>query len=209
MSKHETRMSIDPADLRIAPGMRPMRDAAPARPSMGSVPESAVPPKHTKRTVLVVLLILLAAVAVWLLLWLFACNGSSLFDPNARTGQAPYKTDAEIQAELDRVVEEGMLNISIASTIEFANGTAEGTAYIENVPGNRYNMQVNIVDDETGETLYQSGVLSPNQYIENITLTKDLEPNTYACTANFTALDPTTFDEVGEAAAKVSIVVAG
>lgn len=102
-----------------------------------------------------------------------------------------------------------MLNISIASTIEFADGTSEGTAYIENVPGNRYNMQVTIVDDETGETLYQSGVLSPNQYIENITLTKDLEPNTYACTANFTALDPTTFDEVGEAAAKVSIVVVG
>lgn len=179
-----------------------------ARTSAGQA-QAQVPPKRTKRTVAVVLLIVAIAIAAWLAIWLFACNGSSLFDPNAQTGQAPYKTDAEIQAELDRVVEEGMLNISIASTIEFADGTSEGTAYIENVPGNRYNMQVTIVDDETGETLYQSGVLSPNQYIENITLTKDLEPNTYACTANFTALDPTTFDEVGEAAAKVSIVVVG
>lgn len=104
MSKHETRTPIDPADLRIAPGMRPMHDTAPVRSPMSPSPAPAAPREHTKRTVLVVLLILLAAVAVWLLLWLFACNGSSLFDPNAQTGQAPYKTDAEIQAELDRVV---------------------------------------------------------------------------------------------------------
>ena len=197
------------ANARAQAQMAGHADPTQAARASAAQAQAQVPPKRTKRTVAVVLLIVVLAIAVWLAIWLFACNGSSLFDPNARTGQAPYKTDAEIQAELDRVVEEGMLNISIASTIEFANGTAEGTAYIENVPGNRYNMQVNIVDDETGETLYQSGVLSPNQYIENITLTKDLEPNTYACTANFTALDPTTFDEVGEAAAKVSIVVAG
>ena len=166
------------ANARAQAQMAGHADPTQAARASAAQAQAQVPPKRTKRTVAVVLLIVVLAIAVWLAIWLFACNGSSLFDPNARTGQAPYKTDAEIQAELDRVVEEGMLNISIASTIEFANGTAEGTAYIENVPGNRYNMQVNIVDDETGETLYQSGVLSPNQYIENITLTKDLEPNT-------------------------------
>ena len=168
-----------------------------------------VPPARSsvRRNIIVVLLILVMAIAVWLLVWLFACNGSSLFDPSAQTVQAPYKTDEEIQAELDRVVEEGMFNISIASVIEFEDGTSEGTAYIENVPGNHYNMQVSIAEDETGDVLYESGVLAPNQYIEKIALAKDLEPGTYEATATFRAVDTTTFDEIGQAAAKVSIVV--
>ena len=162
-----------------------------------------------KRTALLVVGIVVAALAIWLLVWLFACNGSSLFDPNAQTGQAPYKSQEEMQAELDRVVEEGMFNISIASTIQFADGSSSGTAYIENVPGNQYNMQVTITQDASGDVLYESGILSPNQYIENITLTEDLDPGTYEATATFTALDPTTYEEVGQAAAKIAIVVQG
>ncbi len=162
-----------------------------------------------KRTIIVVVCCVVAALAVWLLVWLFACNGNSLFDSNAQTGQAPYKSAEEMQAELDRQVEEGMFNISIASAIQFADGTSSGTAYIENVPGNRYNMQVVITDDATKEVLYESGVLAPNQFIEDITLAKDLEPGTYNATATFKALDPTTYDEVGQAAAKIAINVLG
>ena len=142
-------------------------------------------------------------------MWLFACNGSSLFDPTAQTGQAPYKTEEEMQAELDRTVEEGMFNISISSVIQFSDGTAQGTAYIENVPRNRYNMQVTVTDDDSGDVLYESGVLAPNQFIENIVLAKDLDAGTYPATATFRALDPTTYDEVGQAAAKVTISVLG
>lgn len=164
-------------------------------------------PKTSKRTVLIVIGVVLAAIAIWLLVWLFACNGSSFFDPNARTGQAPYKTDEQMQAELDRVIEEGMFNISIASVIEFENANSEGTAYIENVPNNRYNMQVVITDDSNGETLYESGVLAPNQYIEKIALAKPLEAGSYGCTALFTAMDPTTSEQMGQAAAKITINV--
>ena len=99
-------------------------------------------PSNTRKNVIVVLALVIAALLIWLLVWLFACNGSSLFDPSAQTGQAPYKTDEEIQAELDRVVEEGMFNISIASVIQFDGSENSGTAYIENVPGNRYNMRI-------------------------------------------------------------------
>ncbi|WP_165252080.1 flagellar protein FliS [Adlercreutzia sp. ZJ304] len=162
-----------------------------------------------KRTIFIVIACVIIALVVWLCVWLFACNGNSLFDPNAQTGQAPYKSEEEMQAELDRVVEEGMFNISIASVIEFADGTSSGTAYIENVPGNRYNMQVTITDDNSGDVLYESGVLQPNQFIESIVLVKDLEAGTYPATATFTALDPTTYDQVGQAAAKITLNVAG
>lgn len=186
--------------------------AAPTRPSAQHPmqPGSGQPQeekKSKKRTLIIVLICVVAALLVWLLIWLFACNGSSLFDPNARNGQAPYKTQEEMQAELDRVVDEGMFNISIASAIEFADGNASGTAYIENVPGNPYNMQVTITEDSTGDVLYESGVLAPNQYIENITLTKDLDEGVYSATATFSALDQTTYEEVGQAAAKLTLNV--
>ena len=189
-----------PAPRRGAGDGVPMVSAAGAQDAQDSG-------KRTRRTVLIVLGVVVAACLIWLLVWLFACNGSSLFDADARDGQAPYKTDEEIQAELDRVVEEGMFNISIASVIQFDDSDNSGTAYIENVPGNRYNMRVQITDDDTGEVLYESGVLKPNQYIEKIALTRDLDPGMHEATAVFTALDPDTNEETGKAAAKVTLNV--
>ena len=177
----------------------------------GAIPHAGSPEQKTshKRTILIVAGIVIAAIAIWACIWLFACNGASLFDPDARDGQAPYKSAEEMQAELDRVVEEGMFNISIAGAIQFDDGASEGTAYIENVPGNRYNMRVRITEDATGDVLYESGVLKPNQFIEKIALTKDLDQGSYPATATFTALDPSSYDEVGQAAAKVVVNVIG
>lgn len=186
-----------------------MRGVASQRTPRQATPQSA-PAKtnSSKRTVLVVLGVVIAAIAIWLLVWIFACGGPGIFDPNAQNGQAPYKTQEEIQAELDRTVEEGMFNISIASAIQFEDGASEGTAYIENVPGNHYLMKVTITDDDSGEVLYESGVLKPNQFIEKIALAKDLDAGMYPATATFTAMDETTYEEIGRAAAKVSINVA-
>lgn len=156
--------------------------------------------------VAIVAVLALIGVGAW---WFGQSQQDDFFDQNAILGQAPYKTPEEIQAELDRIVEEGMFNISIASVIEFADGTTPGTAYIENVPGNRYVMKVTITLDDTGETVYESKGLKPGSYIEDITLTKDLEPGNYAATATFSALDTDSLEEIGKAAAKVTLSVLG
>lgn len=159
-----------------------------------------------------IVIAVVAAVALALIggaIWLFAGSGSDFFDENAQSGQAPYKTPEEMQAELDRIVEEGMFNISISSLIEFENGTAPGKAYIENVPGNRYVMQVTLTLDDANEAVYESKGIKPGNYIEDITLSKDLEPGDYAATATFSALDPDSLEEVGKAAAKVTLSVQG
>lgn len=147
--------------------------------------------------------------AVGLALWFALGRPADIFDPNAKSGQAPYKSAEEMQAELDRIVEEGMFNISIASVIEFDDGAAPGTAYIENVPGNRYLMQVAITLDDAGETVYESKAIKPGSYVETITLANDLDAGTYPATATFTALDAESHEEVGQAAAKVTLIVKG
>ena len=162
---------------------------------------------RTKRIIIIAVvggLVAAAAFAVW-----FFMNPSNagLFDPNAREGQAPYKTQEEIQAELNRQVEEGMFNISIASVVQFEEGTAPGKAYIENVPGNHYVMQVTITLDDSGETVFETKAIKPGNFIEDITLTKDLDAGSHAATATFTALDSESLEEVGKAAAKINLNV--
>ncbi len=187
---------------------RPNAGGRPGQP--GANPHQPKQQKKSKKPliiVLIVILLLLAGLGIW---W-FAAGGAEggFFDNSAKSGQAPYKTAEEIQAELNRQVEEGMFNISIASVIEFADGTSPGTAYIENVPGNHYNMTVEITLDDSGEVVYQSRGLAPDSYIDEIVLEKDLDPGTYPATATFTAYDTESLEEVGKAAAKVSLVIRG
>lgn len=140
-------------------------------------------------------------------LWLSGGASSFGFDPASKAGQVPTKTPEERQAELNRIVDEGMFNISIASTIDFADPTSPGVAYIENVPGNHYDMQVDITLDDTGEVLYQSGAIAPGNFIETIELARTLPSGSHKATATFTALDRDTHEHVGEAAARVVLAI--
>ena len=163
--------------------------------------------KKKSKTPIIIVIVVLVIAAIAVGAWAVISNSGGFYDNAAQTGQAPYKTDEEKQAELDRVVEEGMLNISIASVIEFQNGTSEGTAYIENVPSNKYVMKITITLDSNNEVVYESGGIKPDSYINTIKLNTDLAAGTYPATATFTAYDPDTLDEVGQAAAKITIVV--
>lgn len=157
-------------------------------------------------------LLVLAAVsagALWYLNPFEEGGGGRYHNPNADVGQLEGKTPEEIQAELNRVVDEGMFNISIAEVLSFPDGASEGDVRIENVPNNRYLMDVSVTLDETGEEVYESGILEPNHHITKGVLKVDLDKGTYPATALFTALDPETEAVVGEAAAEVTIMVAG
>lgn len=138
-------------------------------------------------------------------LWMFL--GSTQWKGDARLGQLDNKSVEEIQAELDRIVEEGMMQISIASVAEFADGASEGELRIENAPSNKYAMQVDIKRKDNGEVIYTSDVLDPNYHIQFAPLDVDLPAGTYECIATFHALEQGSHEEMGQAAAKITIVV--
>ncbi|WP_165252633.1 hypothetical protein [Adlercreutzia sp. ZJ304] len=185
--------------------MKPPKQQA-KKPNM-QMPVQQQKKSNTGKTIVIVLVALVVAIGIIVALCLAFCSKDNFYDANSIIGQAPYKTEEEIQEELNRKVEEGMFNISIASVIEFEDGAAPGTAYIENVPGNPYVMQVDITLDDTGEKVYESGGLKPDSYIKDIALSKDLDAGTYQATATFHAIDQDTLEEVGQAAAKVTLNV--
>ena len=196
----------------MPPQPNPYQQYPPQFPPQMQRPPQQPPQKKKKKpasfwVVIITAIIALIAVVVICLFAFQSCEGGPLYDDNAASGQLEGKTPEEIQAELDRQVEEGMFNISIASVVEFADGDSEGELRIENVPGNRYDMQVTIADDSTGEVYYQTNLIRPDQHIQKDKLLKDLDPGTYECTAVFTAFDPETNEEVGQAAAKMTISV--
>ena len=164
-----------------------------------------------RKRVIIVIVLLLIAIAAGALAWLYTCSNVDMpgkpRNLNAELGMLDGKTDAEIQAELNRVVDESMFDISIASTMEFPDGASEGDIRIENVPGNRYLLECQLIETETGAALYESGILEPNHHISKGKLLKDLEAGVYSALAVFTALDPDTEDEVGKSNVEVTIIV--
>ena len=176
-----------------------------ARPDGGQV-ASERPGKKRHRARWAIAILLSLCIAAALLFLLLDCKG-----PSKRagiSGSLAGKTPEEIQSELDRIVDDGMFSISIASTVQMASGTSPAELRIENVPGNRYLMRVVITRDDTKEQLYETDLIEPNFHIQKDTLDVALDAGVHTCLAVFTAYDPETEEEIGQAAARMSIQVA-
>lgn len=131
------------------------------------------------------------------------------YDSNAAQGQFEGKSKEEIQAALNEEVAKGMMNISIAASITFPDGASEGEARIENIAANPMDQKVVITLKDSGETVYESAAIAPDQHIQTIKLTKDLDPGQYAAVATFTGYDRETHKQTGQAAAEIVLNVEG
>ncbi len=96
------------------------------------------------------------------------------FRTAAQLGQLEGKSEAEIQEELNRVVEEGTMAISINVNPVFDSGDSEGTLEIQNAPGNKYAQVVSITLDDSGKEIYNSGLIQPNYHIQTDKLSEVL-----------------------------------
>lgn len=166
----------------------------------------------TFQKVISVIVVIMMAIIIGLFLWMqFGKDKSDaevLEDGiRAKMGQLENKSNEEVQAALDEIIEEGSLRISINENPVFPRGDAEGTLRIENHPNNHYNIRVIITMDDSGEEIYNSGLMPVNSHIETDVLEQVLEKGEYDAMATFTAYDTVTDDEVGQAHAEVRISV--
>ena len=130
-----------------------------------------------------------------------------VYDSSAVEGGWDNLSPEEIAERLNQKVEEGMINISMNTAPYFENGTAEGNLMLVNESINNYPQKVQIVRNDTGEQIYESGAIAVGSKIERAKLDVVLPSGTYECTAYFHNLDPETGDIIGTAGAIITITI--
>ena len=130
---------------------------------------------------------------------------SLVAEVNVKTGT--LHNPEERQKELNQIVEEGMLAFSINATPFMKNGASTANLLVENPPGNGKRFTITIERDDTGEEIYQSGYLEPEQYIDYVPLDVTLPKGEYPCTVYFDAyrIGDDTF--IGRAGAQITLYV--
>lgn len=113
------------------------------------------------------------------------------------------------QAELDEIVKEGLITFSINATPSMKTGDGEVNLMVENPPDNGTRFTVTICRDDTGEKIYQSGYLDPEQYIDYTRLDVALPEGEYPCTVYFHSYRIRDSSYIGKAAAKITLYVLG
>lgn len=159
--------------------------------------------KRNKRLIIIGIILIIVAILLALLTY---CS-DKWYDDGATYVSFAGMSDEEINDELNRRVEEGMMNIQIASTIAFEDGSSEGAARIRNAEANQRDMKVVITLNSTEEVVYESGAMAPGQGIEKIRLNTVLSEGTYEATAMFTGYNLETHKEMGSAGASVKLEV--
>lgn len=165
-----------------------------------------------------ILFIILLGICLILLLCLRSCGGSvdnpvnkPIFDltqdGNAQEGQIEGRPVEEIQEELNRMVEEGMINISMNLNPVFKDGTSEGNLLIMNEEINRHPQVIEIYRKDTEELIYKSGLIPVGSRVETGKLLVDLDAGEYSCVAYFNSVDENTGELLGKAGAEITVIV--
>lgn len=130
-----------------------------------------------------------------------------VYDDSAVEGGWDNLSPEEIAEKLNEKVAEGMINISMNTAPYFEDGTADGNLMIVNESINNYPQKVQIVRNDTGEQIYESGAIAVGSKIERAKLDVALPAGTYECTAYFHNLDPETGEIIGTAGAIINITI--
>ena len=130
-----------------------------------------------------------------------------VYDSSAVEGGWDNLSPEEIAEKLNAKVAEGMINISMNTAPYFEDGAADGNLMIVNESINNYPQKVQIVRNDTGEQIYESGAIAVGSKIEHAALDVELPAGTYECTAMFHNLDPVSGETIGTAGAIINITI--
>ena len=133
--------------------------------------------------------------------------GGIEWDADAEEGELTQRSEEEIQAELNKKVAQGMINISMNTAPVFSSGTEKGNLNIVNSERNNYPQVVYIVRKDTGEEIYRSGGIPVGSKVERAALAVDLPAGTYDCVAYFNSVDAGTGAILGTAGAEITVTV--
>ena len=122
-------------------------------------------------------------------------------------GIIPGYTEEQIKEILQRKADESTFSFEINSRPVFKDGKSEGNLRIANPPYNKYAINVEITLDSSGKSVFKSGNIDPNHYIEYAKLTRKLKAGEYDATAVISAYNTKTGEYKGTSSAKLIIKV--
>lgn len=128
-------------------------------------------------------------------------------EPNVVVGSMEGYTDEEIAEMLKQKVDEGMIAFSLNTSMFLASPDAQTAVKFENPANNAKLTKLKLVRDDTGEKLYETGLLAPGSYVDGASFDVALEPGEYACTGYIESYDQETRKYLGEAACAVTVTV--
>lgn len=162
---------------------------------------------------------LILAIVVIALLLLRSCGGDTAepVSPEDHLHPLPIgniadegpaqRSEDEVIADLNRQVAEGMITMSMNPDPVFPDGTLPGSVLIHNDEANLHAQVVRIVREDTGDEIYNSGMIPVGKYINSDQLSVDLDAGEYPCTAFFNSVDESTGAVLGTGAVKVTVHV--
>lgn len=178
--------------------------------------------KHNRIVAILHTLNMLLLIMIIIILLFYKCDccvggqnpdtpiGPTVFNPNydqdIEWGERETVPIEEIKDELNKKVEQGMMNISMNTNPVFANGKAKGNLLIVNETINKYPQVVQIYRDDTGELIYESGAIPVGARIDESKLSVNLDAGVYNCTAHFNQIDENG-TLLGKACAKIIVYV--
>lgn len=129
-------------------------------------------------------------------------------DDSLSSGEVDTMSKEEIQEQLNKQVQEGMINISMNVNPIFEDSKSDGNLLIyndENV--NKHPQVIEIYRQDTGEMIYKSGIIPVGKRLDNDKLMMNLDAGDYKCTAYFNSVDETTGELLGKAGAEILITI--
>lgn len=86
---------------------------------------------------------------------------------------------SERQAQLDKIVEEGMMNVNYSTSITVKDGVSTDFN-IKNIENNNYPIKFRIINED-GDSLYESGLIDLGYELNGLELSNALSKGTHSC----------------------------
>ena len=170
--------------------------------------ENNMTKKNTyKLRIFIVLLVLFIAITSLVIIKINKKSHPNVVGGILSEGIIPGYTEEQIKEILQRKADESTFSFEINSRPVFKDGKSEGNLRIANPPYNKYAIEVEIKLDSNGKSVFKSGQIKPNHYIEYAKLTKKLKAGEYDATAIINAYDIQTREFKGTSAAKLILKV--
>lgn len=136
-------------------------------------------------------------------------GGSTMILPDANAEEGGFAGESldELYRQMIEKAEAGAIVVNFSESIILPDGSSEAEVQIANPVENTYPMQFTINLEDTGEQVFESGLVPVGSHLSSIKLEKKLSAGEYPAVLTYKAYDEEKQDFVGTVGVSVLITV--